>query len=145
MSQTQHAAVVEPDPGLSLAEIWAPISEYKNKLVQEDYGLAPKAVIALDEEWQGVGDRISLYWGEGATVPDVEYELTVSDLYRREAGFEVPWPSIEAAGKGDIAVWYMVTPDDTDTPARTSGRSLVTVETVARPVESDTDVDTEAD
>ncbi|MGW4164098.1 hypothetical protein [Streptomyces sp. NPDC004788] len=143
MSQTQNAAVVEPDPGLSLAEIWAPISENKNKLVQEDYGLDPKAVIALDEERQGVGDRISLYWGDGATVPEVEYELTVSDLHRHEAGFEVPWPSIETAGKGDIAVWYTVTPEDADTPARKSARTFVTVETVARPIETDTD--TEAD
>ncbi|MFB7940237.1 hypothetical protein [Streptomyces sp. NPDC056049] len=143
MPQTQNAAVVEPDPGLSLAEIWAPISENKNKLAQEDYGLDPKAVIALHEEQQGVGDKISLYWGESASAPEVEYELTVADLDRQEAGFEVPWPAIKAAGKGDVAVWYTVTPDRADTPARKSTRTFVTVETVARPVETDTD--TEAD
>ncbi|MET8629916.1 hypothetical protein ABZW30_40400 [Kitasatospora sp. NPDC004669] len=137
MSQTRDAAVVEPDPDLSLAEIWAPISGNKNRLVQDDCGLDPKAVIALNEEREEVGDRISLYWGEGATVPEVEYELTVSDLSRQEAGFEVPWPSIKATGKGDIPVWYTITPDDTDTPARKSTRTLVTVEAVTAAVETD--------
>ncbi|MGW4893165.1 hypothetical protein ACWEQL_13000 [Kitasatospora sp. NPDC004240] len=136
MSQAQDAAVAGPDPDLSLAEIWAPISGNKNRLVQEDCGLDPKAVIALDEE-QEVGDRVGLYWGEGTTVPEVEYELTVSDLYRKEAGFEVPWPSIKATGKGDIPVWYTITPDGADTPVRKSTRTLVTVETVTAAVETD--------
>ncbi|MFD5327966.1 hypothetical protein [Streptomyces sp. NPDC127092] len=137
MSQTQDTAALEPDPKLSLAEIWAPISGNKNRILQEDYGFFPKAVIALDEEEQEAGDRIGLYWGEGATVPAVEYELTVSDFNRLEAGFDVPWPSIEAAGKGDIPVWYTITPDDPDATVRKSTRACVTVETVTAAVETD--------
>ncbi|MFE7524610.1 hypothetical protein ACFU7Y_02685 [Kitasatospora sp. NPDC057542] len=136
MSQTRDAATVGPDPDLSLAEIWAPISENKNKLVQDDYGIEPKAVIPLYEEHE-VGDKISLYWGESTVVPDVEYELAAGDLGRHEIGFRVPWSYIKGAGKGDIPVWYTITPDDADAPVQKSTRTFVTVEAVAAAVEPD--------
>ncbi|MFD0268416.1 hypothetical protein ACFVGY_17845 [Streptomyces sp. NPDC127106] len=144
MSQMRDAAMVEPDPDLSLAEIWGPISGNKNKLVQEDYGSEPNAVIPLYEEHEA-GDKISLYWGENTVDPEVECELTASDLFKDEIVFQVPWSYITAAGKGDIAVWYTITPDDADTPARKSTRTLVTVEAVARAVDTDTEIDTDTD